>query len=393
MSAPLATTAVPGPDLAALSRRLDNYRTHVAADFPHTTFRLLREEGLLGLPLDPPYRPSAHSAPALRSAAFERLLHLLSAVGRGSLPAGRIYEGHVNALHLIELYGTSEQRTRWYADARDRHLLFGVWNTEMRDGVKIHDLGEGRYRLEGAKTFCSGSHHVERPIVPGALLRNGEVIGWQMCIVPSDQFGTPGRITSDFWQPLGMQASASYRIDFSGIELTEVDLLGPPDAYHQQPAFSGGAVRFAAVHLGGAEALFDQTLHFLRQQGRCEHAYQAHRLGELAIAIESGRLWLHGVARHADYAGNSPEKVIAYANMTRTAITELCQRVLQTCARCVGARGFLAPHPIERIYRDLTMYLQQPNPDGALADLGKYVGENRRPAYALWEEKGEVEDA
>ena len=391
MSIPLAATAVPSLDIDKLCAQFDNYQSdQYTADFPHHTFSVLKENGLAALPLDAAYRPSAQPTPATQTAAFLRQLELLKAVGRGSLPAGRIYEGHVNALHLIELYGTPAQQARWYGEVRETQAIFGVWNTEMRDGVTIHAIGKGRYRLEGAKTFCSGATQVDRPIVPGTLMRDGEARGWQMCIVPSARFDERARITSDFWQPLGMEASASYRIDFTGIELTEDDLLGAPGAYHRQPAFSGGAVRFAAVHLGGAEALFDHTLSFIRRQNRQEHPYQAHRLGQLAIAIESGHQWLRGAAEHARYDGNSAQKVIEYANMTRTAIAGICGRVLDDCALCVGARGFLAPHPIERIYRDLTMYLRQPNPDGALADLGKYVGNNGRPAYALWNERNDT---
>ena len=394
MSYPMAAqpTAV-ALDLDALSARFDNYHPEqYTADFPHATFRLLREAGLPALALQPAYRPLCATAPAEQRAAFERQLTLLKAVGRGSLPAGRIYEGHVNAVHLIELYGTEAQQRRWYGEIREQQLLFGVWNTEMRDGVTITDLGDGCYRLAGAKTFCSGAGHVDRPIITGPLLRDGESAGWQMCVVPTEAFNHPERITGDFWRPLGMEASASYRIDFTGIELRRADLLGQPDDYQQQPAFSGGAVRFTAVHLGGAEALFDHTLRFLRQQERQNNPYQAHRLGHLATEIESGRQWLRGAAEHTLYATNSTDKVIQYANMVRTAISRICHRVLDDCATCVGARGFLAPHPVQQIYRDLTMYLRQPNPDGALADLGKYVGNCGRPGYAIWDESQTASD-
>jgi hypothetical protein len=61
------------------------------------------------------------------------------------------------------------------------------------------------------------------------------------------------------WEPLGMRASTSYRGDFSGTELEVDDLLGQPDDYHRQPWFTGGSIRFAAVQLGGAEALWAAT--------------------------------------------------------------------------------------------------------------------------------------
>ena len=164
------------------------------------------------------------------------------------------------------------------------------------------------------------------------------------------------------------------------------DLLGQPGDYYRQPAFSGGAIRFAAVQLGGAEAVFDETRRFLRDLGRLDDPYQKMRLGEMAILIESGRLWLRGAADHAARPGaeTNAEATVAYANMVRTAIEDSCLRTLQLAERCVGARGLLRPEPFERLHRDLTHYLRQPAPDAALADAGRFVLQHSTPAHALW---------
>ncbi|WP_094122918.1 acyl-CoA dehydrogenase family protein [Hymenobacter glacialis] len=174
-----------------------------------------------------------------------------------------------------------------------------------------------------------------------------------------------------------MRASASFRADLTGLELGPEDLIGPPNAYYRQPGFSGGAIRFAAVQLGGAEAVFEETRSFLRGLGRTDDPYQRQRLGEMAIALESGRQWLHGAANHAARPGAATEEgaeaTVAYANMTRTAIETISLDMLQRAERCVGARGLLQPLPFERLHRDLTHYLRQPAPDGALADVGRFV--------------------
>jgi hypothetical protein len=39
----------------------------------------------------------------------------------------------------------------------------------------------------------------------------------------------------------------------------------------------------------------------------------------------------------------------------------------------VGTRGLLPPHSIERIIRDLTLYLRQPAFDASIATVGRYV--------------------
>mgnify|MGYP002780324282 CR=1 FL=1 len=354
--------------------------------FPVDEFRLLAEAGFLRAPL----RPALGGCGlGIEASTTEALLRLLKHIGRGNLAIGRVYEGHVNALQLIQTFGTEAQIERYGREAREQHKLFGVWNAEDSEGLTIVPLGEGRYRLEGSKTFCSGGGYVERPFVNGKLPDGS----WQMCIVPMDEVGTS--CDRDWWQPLGMRATASYKIDFTGVELATDDLIGQPGDYLRQPWLSAGVVRFAAVQLGGAEALFDLTRQYLQGEHRTEHPYQQERLGQMAIAVESGRLWLRGAAEvlaaYDPQFGGEPQvqrpdrdRLVAYANMARTAIEQICIDTMQLCQRSVGTRGLLPPHPMERVIRDLTLYLRQPAYDAAIAGVGAYALAQTTPADGLW---------
>lgn len=364
----------------ALLRRIAEHapKTDVEGAFPEEAFTWLAEAGLLAITL--PGRELDFNAPHTR-----RLLHLLKRIGSANLAVGRVYEGHLNALWLIHSYGTTEQQSRWYADAAAGRL-FSVWNTQAGDGVTFHPTGMGTLTLRGAKTFCSGAGWIDRPLVTGAWGDDPHRQGWQMAIIPTE---TVQEIPQDarFWQPLGMRASASFRMDFTGVELPEEALLGAPDAYYRQPHFGGGAIRFAAVQLGGAEAVYDATRQFLSAQGRTDDPFQRARLAELAYLIESGNHWLDAAGDKTDAwlsGGASFEKIVAYANAVRAAIEDICLRVLPLAERCVGARGLLRPHAFERIHRDLTHYLRQPAPDAALGDLGRYVLQQASPAHDLW---------
>ena len=367
---PLSSPAQAEAAAATLVPRLfaQAAETDVIGAFPAKEFDWLRAAGLLtaGLPA------KLGGAELHTPAATHALLKVLQHVGRGNLAVGRVYEGHLNALQLIQQLGTAAQVTRYAADARAGRL-FGVWNTEdPAEGVHLEPLANGRYRLRGAKTFASGAGHVTRPLIAGAL-PDGQ--GWQLFVLPADT--QPPVLDRSFWRPLGMRASASFRADLTGLELEPTYLIGPPNAYYRQPAFSGGAIRFAAVQLGGAEAVFEETRSFLRGLGRTDDPYQRQRLGEMALALESGRQWLRGAAEHAarpDAATETgAEATVAYANMMRTAIETICLDMLRLAERCVGARGLLQPLPFERLHRDLTHYLRQPAPDGALADVGRFV--------------------
>lgn len=360
---------------AVLAPRLFAHASHSDQEggFPTEEFDWLRAAGLLTAPLS----GEAGGAGLGELPRTLTLLHTLKHIGRGNLAVGRVYEGHVNALQLVQRFGQPAQVTRWAEEARAGHL-FGVWNTQAQDGVQLEPLPDGRYRLHGSKTFGSGAGHVTRPLITGALPDGG----WQLFVLPADR-QLPA-LDTRFWRPLGMRATASFKVDLTGLEIGPEDLAGQPGDYYQQPGFSGGAIRFAAVQLGGAEAVFDETRRFLRDLGRTDDPYQRMRLGEMAVLIESGNLWLTGAAENAIRTASSPEATVAYANMMRSAVEDICLRVLPLAERCVGARGLLRPEPFERLHRDLTHYLRQPAPDAALADAGRFALAQTQPACALW---------
>jgi hypothetical protein len=64
-------------------------------DFPEAAFNALRRYGLV-------------SWPPLGGSEAHRLFHLLASIGRGDLNVGRIFEGHVNALFLIQQFGRAK---------------------------------------------------------------------------------------------------------------------------------------------------------------------------------------------------------------------------------------------------------------------------------------------
>jgi alkylation response protein AidB-like acyl-CoA dehydrogenase len=348
--------------------------------FPVEEFARLADAGLLAAPVAREHGGLGFGAEPARS---HDLLYLLKRLGYGNLAVGRLYEGHANALQLIQTYGDPEQNARYSRDVSENRLRSAVWNTEVADGVKIHPLGDDWYRLEGAKTFASGAGSIERPLVTGALPDGG----WQMFIVPADRVSAD--VDTSWWKPIGMRSSATFRIDFTGVEIHQCDLIGAPDDYHRAPWFTGGAVRFAAVQLGGAEALLDETRWFLQKVERTEDPFQRQRIGMAQIAIESGNHWLRGAAEMLDRAlvattESELERFTTYAGMMRTAIEQISLDMIRWSQQSVGSRGLTRPEPFERLIRDLTMYLRQPAPDATLAGVGAYSLAHEWRSDRLW---------
>lgn len=103
----------------------------------------------------------------IEASVTQELLILLKQIGGSNLAVGRVYEGHINALQLIQTFGTRSQIDYYAYHACDRHKIFGVWNAEAEEGVKIVSLNNGRYDLQGSKTFASEAGHIERPFING----------------------------------------------------------------------------------------------------------------------------------------------------------------------------------------------------------------------------------
>ena len=350
--------------------------------FPVETLQKIADKNLLSAPL--PKRFGGADL-GIESDTNSALLQILKHFGRGNLVVGRVYEGHFNALLLIKLFGSNEQIERFAHDANNGRL-FGVWNTEANNGVHISPSENGKFRLAGMKTFATGIDFVTRPVVNGAMPDGG----WQMCIVPLDE--VEAKTDASWWNPMGMRATRSFKIDFSGVEIDKNNLIGTAGNYYEQPWFSGGAIRFAAVQFGAAEAIFDETRKYLRLLNRTDDPYQKTRLGEMAILIETGNLWLDSAAKNLDEYMKNPsparsENFLAYANLMRTAIEKICVKTMNLCQKTVGARGLNKPFHFERIIRDLTIYLRQPAPDAALADAGRYVLQTENAADDLWKQK------
>jgi alkylation response protein AidB-like acyl-CoA dehydrogenase len=372
--------SISSSELLARGREVARFSAENAAEidrlgsFPEKEFAKIISAGLIVAPLG---RNLGGLGLGLESQNIADLLRLLRILGKGSLSVGRLYEGHVNGLQLMQTFATPDQVEHFAHHARGQRI-FGVWNAEAGDGLKFLPLGHKKYELVGSKTFCSGAGHVQRPLV-GGTLPDGQ---HQLCVVPMEQVKT--RIDSSWWTATGMRGSVSFKVDFSGVVLDDTWFIGKPNDYHREPWLTLGVLRFAAVQLGGAEGLVESTRSFLRKLARTTDPYQIARLGQMTLAVENGRLWLESAAEKTrafapifggDAAGteHSALELTVYANMVRTAIEQAAMEVMKNAERCVGSRGLLAPEPAERIIRDLRLYLRQPCFDAALAAVGTYA--------------------
>ena len=336
--------------------------------YPAADVAALRESGLLTAVF-----PAKFGGAGLTGLSLGEVLR---SIGSGSLPLGRLFEGHVNTLELVLRYG-DDRRVELVADEARAGNLFGVWNTDDANGMRLIHR-HGRSWLEGRKVLASGAGHIERPLVTAT-----DEEGRRLMVLPKLD---PGRADLSRWTAQGMRASATGAVDFTGVEIEPIEIVGREGDYERQPWFSAGAWRFAAVHLGGMERLFDLLRRHLQETNRGQDPHQAARMGGAAMAIETARLWVTQAATIAEapLGSEAPEQLVAYVNLARLAVEAAALDLMQLVQRSVGLQAFLRPNPIERISRDLATYLRQPGPDRALTDAAAWILGQPASVQDLW---------
>lgn len=311
-----------------------------------------------------------HLAPAVDPATPDANLRLLSALyatGRKDLPLGRLLEGHVDAVQIVQRLATPAQIERLH-DALAGGATLGVWNAAMPDApLVLH--GD---RLGGGKSYASGAGVLTHALVTAQVPE-----GMQLLLL--DLQAVPPAIDRDWWRTTGMQRSETHQVRWSDAPVATDARVGPVDVYAREPFFSGGALRFVAVHAGGVAALCDHTRDHLIATGRADDPFQSVRLAELfwladAAATVVRRTAVDWFASASGDGGESgAEARLARVSAARITVADLAERAMTVAQQAVGLSGQFLAHPLSATLTDLAVYLRQPAPDAQRLRVGRAV--------------------
>ncbi len=286
----------------------------------------------------------------LWSGSLAALTEALVEVGRTDLCLARLIEGHSDGLRILQQAGQ-----------QPRPGVYGVWaSRSVGTGLaaeRVEGIGGG-WRLRGELRFASGVDLIDRALVPGRVDGEHHVL----LDVPAD-LGRPDR---DSWFSAGMDAARTYTVHVDR-QLPDADQVGGVDFYLDRPGFVVGGLCVAAVWAGGAQQILDVVSTSLREFPTTPH--QLRRLGVIEQAVwEARSLLARTVSRIDDL---DQEAVARECGMTRTAVVQACDTVLDEARRVVGPAGLSRNARLTRALDDLTIYVRQHHVDAALTALGE----------------------
>lgn len=137
---------------------------------------------------------------------YHALLARLWRAGRRDLASARLLEGHIDALQLIRRYGRT-RAAQAIADEIETSGWCGVWNADLPGAPLQLEAGT----LVGGKAFASGAGWLSHALV---TLHAGDAERVQLVLV--DLSLAPPHIDTEWWNVVGMQASHTHKVNWSG---------------------------------------------------------------------------------------------------------------------------------------------------------------------------------
>jgi len=209
------------------------------------------------------------------------------------------------------------------------------------------------YVLSGTKMFVTSGATARVAIVFAVTDPAAGRKGISAFIVPTD---APGWEVVRVEPKMGQHASDTCQIALNDLRLpADLRLGAEGEGYRIALAnLEGGRIGIAAQAVGMARAAFDHARDHARERTAfgtaiANHQAVAFRLADMATRIEAARHLVLEAARLRD-AG---KPCLKEACMAKLFASEMAERVCSDALQTLGGYGYVADHPVERIYRDV----------------------------------------
>lgn len=258
----------------------------------------------------------------------------------------------------IRDYGTEAQKQKYLPKLASGEWIGGFALTEPQAGSDASNLRTSAVRdgddyvLNGAKQFITSGQNGNLIIVFAVTDKSAGRKGITAFLVETD---TPGYEVVRVEKKLGIHSSDTCQLSFDDMRIPVENVLGVEgEGYKIALAnLEGGRIGIAAQAVGMARSAFEYARNYAagrsafggpitNQQG------VSFQLADMATQIEAARQMYLLAARKKDE--NAP--CLREASMAKLFASEVAEKVCSQAIQLLGGYGYLADHPVERIYRD-----------------------------------------
>ncbi|MEP9646926.1 isovaleryl-CoA dehydrogenase [Xanthomonas euvesicatoria] len=336
--------------IAPLAAAADHYNV-----FPAQLWRLLGEQGLLGLTVEDAYGGSG----------MGYLAHVVAMeeISRAGGAIGLSYGAHSNlCLNQLRKNASHEQKQRYLPKLCSGEHVGALAMSEAGSGSDVvsmklrADARGDRFVLNGSKMWITNGPDADVLVVYAKTDPDAGARGITAFIVEK---GMPGFSTAQKLDKLGMRGSNTCELVFTDCEVPAENVLGTLNG-GVRVLMSGldfERVVLAGGPLGLMAAAMDVVLpyvHERKQFGEPIGTFQLMqaKLADMYVGLNACRAYVYAVARACD-AGRTTRQdaagAILYAAEKATWLTGQAIQVL-------GGNGYINEYPTGRLWRDAKLY-------------------------------------
>jgi alkylation response protein AidB-like acyl-CoA dehydrogenase len=371
-----------GPRIA-LELAQEFARTAVARDqrggTPKAERDLLRQSGLLSLTI-----PDELGGVG---ASWQETLEVVRILSRADSSLGHVFGFHHLMLATVRLFAAREQWTRLLAASHENNWFWGNALNPLDTRTTLQNGPEG-LRIDGEKSFCSGSVDAEMLIVSALRPPNPRLA---IFALPASR---PGIHVLADWDNMGQRQTDSGGVVFRAVKVDESELLDTPGPLGSVFASLRSCIAqliLGNVFLGIAEGAFEEARSYTASSRRAwsgsgvasarEDPYVLAHYGEMRLGLESARLFTDHAAIQLDRAWALGDDLSAEQRgatalavaQAKVATTRVGLDVTNRMFEVMGARATVASAGADRFWRNLRTHTLHDPVDYKLRELGEFA--------------------
>lgn len=273
------------------------------------------------------------------------------------LCAAGVFESNVGPVRVIERFGTDAHKGRWLPAVCRGETEISIGMSEPEAGSALTDLRTkaervtGGYKINGAKAWCTGGGHSRAYLV---YCRMNEQPGPKGIAGLLVEKGTAGFTFGPQERFVGLRGFPSSALFFEDCVVPEENLVIQPGGFGMlMDCFNIERCGNATMALGIATGALELATQYALERktfGRpiCERGVIQEMIADMATRVEAARLLVYRAAANAGQglAGMKETSMAKlFANETAKHVTDKAMEIL-------GAVGYSAEYPIERMLRD-----------------------------------------
>ncbi|HEY7488020.1 MAG TPA: acyl-CoA dehydrogenase family protein [Streptosporangiaceae bacterium] len=322
----------------------------IPADLRETAKRM----GLFGYAL-----PEAYGGLGLNLSEEVRLAFELGY----ACPAFRSMFGTSNGIagQVLVNSGTPEQRDAWLPRLAGGEVVGAFALTEAEAGSDPSTLtttatkdGDD-YIISGAKRFITNAPEADVFMVFARTGGSGSR-GISTFLVEK---GSPGLKVGPPDVKMGQRGAHTAEVFFDGVRVPAANLIGAEGSGFRtaMASLAHGRVSIAAVCVGLAQRLLDETVQYARDRSQGGHKIGEYQLVQGLIADSQTELYAgRAMVLEAARAYDAGEDTKLGPSCAKYFCSEMLGRVADRAVQVFGGMGYMRGVPVERFYRDARLF-------------------------------------